>query len=166
MSNGLKSLLSASMKKGMQDAVYIELYQSNLWKSLANQLQRLGYFGSQKYFLAESAEELTHYQMHVDFMNDMGDCADLPKIDAVTDKVNDIGDALEVGYNIELDVYKQYKDFYKKAEDEDVAVAQYILQFIEIQRKAVGHYGDLLAKYKVAESTKELLEFDEHISDV
>ena len=166
MSNGLKSLLSTSMKKGMQDAVYIELYQSNLWKSLANQLQRLGYFGSQKYFLAESAEELTHYQMHVEFMNDMGDCADLPKIDAIADKVSDIGDALEIGYNIELDVYKQYKDFYKKAEDEDVAVAQYILQFIEIQRKAVGHYGDLLAKYKVAETTKELLEFDQHISDV
>jgi len=162
----VKSLLSPSMKKGMQEAVYIELYQSNLWKSLANQLQKLGYFGSQKYFLAESAEELTHYQMHVDFMNDMGDCADLPKIDAVTDKVTDIGGALEVGYNIEMDVYKQYKDFYKKAEDEDVSVAQYLLQFVEIQRKAVGHYGDLLAKYKIAEATKELLEFDQHIQDV
>ena len=162
----VKSLLSPSMKKGMQEAVYIELYQSNLWKSLANQLQRLGYFGSQKYFLAESAEELTHYQMHVEFMNDMGDCADLPKIDAVTDKVTDIGDALEIGYNIEMDVYKQYKDFYKKAEDEDVSVAQYLLQFVEIQRKAVGHYGDLLAKYKIAEATKELLEFDQHIQDV
>lgn len=165
MSN-LKSLLSPAMKKGMQDAVYIELYQSNLWKSLANQLQRLGLFGSQKYFLAESAEELTHYQMHVEFMNDMGDCADLPKIDAVTDKVTDIGDALEIGYNTELDVYNQYKDFYEKAQDEDVSVAQYILQFIEIQRKAVGHYGDLLAKYKIAEQTKEILEFDEHISDL
>ena len=165
MSN-LKSLLSPAMKKGMQDAVYIELYQSNLWKSLANQLQRLGLFGSQKYFLAESAEELTHYQMHVEFMNDMGDCADLPKIDAVTDKVTDIGDALEIGYNTELDVYNQYKDFYEQAEDEDVSVAQYILQFIEIQRKAVGHYGDLLAKYKIAEQTKEILEFDEHISDL
>ena len=162
----VKSLLSPSMKKGMQDAVYIELYQSNLWKSLANQLQRLGFFGSQKYFLAESAEELTHYQMHVEFMNDMGDCAELPKIDAVSDRVNNIGDALQIGYDIELDVYNQYKDFYKKAEDEDVAVAQYLLQFVEIQRKAVGHYGDLLAKYKVAEATKELLEFDEHISDI
>jgi ferritin len=80
--------------------------------------------------------------------------------------VTDIGDALEIGYNTELDVYNQYKDFYKKAEDEDVSVAQYILQFIEIQRKAVGQYGDLLAKYKVAESTKELLEFDQHINDL
>ena len=162
----VKSLLDSDMKKGLQESIYLELYQSNLWKSLANQLQKAGLFGSQKYFLAESAEELTHYQMHVEFMNDMGDCADLPKIDAITDKVSDIGDALEIGYNIELDVYKQYKDFYKKAEDEDVAVAQYILQFIEIQRKAVGHYGDLLAKYKIAETTKELLEFDQHISDV
>ena len=162
----VKSLLSPSMKKGMQDAIYIELYQSNLWKSLANQLQKIGYFGSQKYFLAESAEELTHYQMHVEFMNDMGDCADLPKIDAVTDKITDIGDALEVGYNIEIDVYKQYKEFYEEAADEDVSVSQYLLQFIEIQRKAVGHYGDLLAKYKIAEATKELLEFDQHINDL
>lgn len=165
MSN-LKSLLSPAMKKGMQDAVYAELYQSNLWKSLANQLQKLGLFGSQKYFLSESAEELTHYQMHVEFMNDMGDCADLPKIDAVTDKVTDIGDALEIGYNTELDVYNQYKEFYEKAANEDVSVAQYVLQFIEIQRKAVGHYGDLLAKYKIAEQTKEILEFDQHISDL
>ena len=101
----LKSLLSKDMKEGLQDAVQVELQQSSLWKSLANQMQRLGYFGSQKYFLAESAEELTHYQMHVEFMNDMGDCADLPKIDAVNDKVKTIGDALEIGYEIELDVY-------------------------------------------------------------
>ena len=162
----LKSLLSKDMKEGMQDAIQVELQQASLWKSLANQMQRLGYFGSQEYFLAESAEELTHYQMHVEFMNDMGDCADLPNIDAVNDKVKNIGDALEIGYEIELDVYNQYKEFYEKAEDEDVVVAQYLLQFLEIQRKAVGHYGDLLAKYKVAEETKEILEFDEHINDL
>ena len=163
MSN-LKSLLSPSMKKGLQDAVYIELYQSNLWKSLANQLQRLGYFGSQKYFLAESAEELTHYQMHVEFMNDMGDCADLPKIDAIEDKVKNIGDALEIGYETETDVYNHYKDFAKDALKEDLAVYNFLQQFIDIQVKAVGAYGDLLAKYKIAEETKEILEFDEHIS--
>jgi ferritin len=161
-----KSLLTASMKKGLQDAVQVELQQSNLWKSLANQMQKLGFFGSQKYFLAESAEELTHYQMHVEFMNDMGDCAELPKIEGIADKVNNIGDALEIGYEIELDVYNQYKDFYEKAADEDIVVAQYLLQFLEIQRKAVGHYGDLLAKYKVANETKEILEFDQHISDI
>jgi mRNA interferase RelE/StbE len=83
----LKSLLSASMRKGLQKSIELELYQANLWKSFANQLQRLGYFGSQKYFLEESAEELTHYQIIVDFMNDMGDCASLPEIEAMKDNL-------------------------------------------------------------------------------
>ena len=137
----VKSLLSGKMRKGLQDALYVELYQSNLWKSLANQLQKLGLFGTQKYFLAESAEELTHYHMIVDFMND-------------------IGDSLEIGYETELEVYNQYKKFYQMAEEEDCVVAQFLLQFMEIQRKAVGEYGDLLAKYKIAEESKEILFFD------
>jgi ferritin len=161
----VKSLLSSEMKKGLQDALQIELYQSNLWKHFANQLQRLGLFGSQKYFLAESAEELTHYQIIVDFMNDMGDCASIPAIEAMKDKITNIGDALELGYETELEVYKQYKALYEKAEEEDCVVAQFLLQFMEIQRKAVGSYGDLLAKYAIAKETKEILEFDEHIAD-
>lgn len=161
-----KSLLSASLKKGLQSALQVELYQSNLWKHLANQLQRLGYFGSQKYFLAESAEELTHYQIIVDFINDMGDVASVPAVEAINDKVASIGDALEIGYETELDVLNQYKKLYKQAEEEDCAVGIFLQQFITIQVKAVGQYGDLLAKYKVAEETKELLEFDEHIADV
>lgn len=162
----VKSLLSKDMKEGLQKSIYWELYQSNLWKSLANQLQRLGLFGSQKYFLAESAEELTHYQIIVEFMNDMGDCADLPKIEAITDKVKTIGDALEIGYEIETEVYNHYKDLAKDAMGEDLAVFNFVQQFIDIQVKAVGAYGDLLAKYKIAEETKEILEFDEHISEL
>ena len=161
-----KSLLSANMKKGLQSAIQTELYQSNLWKHLANQLQRLGFFGSQKYFLAESAEELTHYQIIVEFINDMGDVASVPSIDAITDKVESIGDALDIGYATELDVLNQYKKIYKQAEEEDSAVAIFLQQFITIQVKAVGQYGDLLAKYKIAEETKEILEFDQHIADV
>lgn len=161
----VKSLLSANMKKGLQDALQVELYQSNLWKHLANHLQRLGFFGSQKYFMTESAEELTHYQIIADFMNDMGGVADVPAIEPIKDKIETIGDALEIGYETELDVLNQYKDLYKMAEEEDCAVAVFLQQFITIQVKAVGQYGDLLAKYKVAEATKEILEFDEHIND-
>jgi ferritin len=162
----LKSLLSASMKKGLQKSLELELYQANLWKSFANQMQKLGFFGTQKYFLAESAEELTHYQMIVEFMNDMGDCADLPAIDAITEKVKTIGDALEIGYEMEMEVLNHYKKFYNEADEEDCAVGIFLQQFVTIQVQAVGHYGDLLAKYKVAEETKEILEFDEHIADV
>ena len=161
----LKSLLTPSMKKGLQKAIYAELYQSNLWKHIANQLQRLGFFGGQKYFLAESAEELTHYQVFVDFINDMGDVADVPKIDAVEDDIESIATALQVAYDMELDVYNQYKKFYEEAEDEDVTVSIFMQQFVTIQLKAVGTYGDLISRYnKCGTNEAAILEFDRYLS--
>jgi hypothetical protein len=162
----LKNLLSPSMKKGLQKAIYAELYQSNLWKHIANQLQRLGYFGGQKYFLAESAEELTHYQIFVDFINDMGDVADVPKIDAIEDEIDSLAKALQIAYDMELDVYNQYKKFYKEAEDEDCTVGIFMQQFVTIQLKAVGSYGDLISRYnRCGTNEAAILEFDEYLSE-
>lgn len=162
----IKSLLSQSLKKGLQEALQMELYQSSLWKHIANNLQRLGFFGGQKYFLKESAEELTHYQILVDFINDMGSCADMPKIDAVDDSIQSIEDALQVGYEMELEVYNLYKKLYEKAEEEDCSVGQFLLQFIQIQREAVGSYGDLISRYnKCGKNEAAILEFDEYLGE-
>jgi ferritin len=161
----VKNLLSPSMKKGLQKAIYAELYQSNLWKHMANNLQRLGFFGGQKYFLAESAEELTHYQIFVDFINDMGDVADVPKIDAIEDEIESIATALQVAYDTELDVYNQYKKLYEEAEEEDCAVGIFLQQFVTIQLKAVGAYGDLISRYnRCGTNEAAILEFDRYLS--
>ena len=161
----VKNLLSPSMKKGLQKAIYAELYQSNLWKHIANNLQRLGFFGGQKYFLAESAEELTHYQIFVDFINDMGDVADVPKIDAIEDEIDSIATALQVAYDMELDVYNQYKKFYQEADEEDSAVGIFLQQFVTIQLKAVGDYGDLISRYnRCGTNEAAILEFDRYLS--
>jgi len=161
----VKNLLSPSMKRGLQKAIYAELYQSNLWKHIANNLQILGYFGGQKYFLAESAEELTHYQIFVDFINDMGDVADVPKIDAIEDEIDSIATALQVAYDMELDVYNQYKKFYEEADEEDCAVGIFMQQFVTIQLKAVGAYGDLISRYnRCGTNEAAILEFDRYLS--
>jgi ferritin len=161
----VKNLLSPSMKKGLQKAIYAELYQSNLWKHIANQLQRLGFFGGQKYFLAESAEELTHYQIFVDFINDMGDVAEVPKIDAIEDEIDSMAAALQVAYDMELDVYNQYKKFYQEADEEDCAVGIFLQQFVTIQLKAVGDYGDLISRYnRCGTNEAAILEFDRYLS--
>ena len=163
----VKSLLSPSLKKGLQEGLEMELYQSNLWKHIANNLQRLGFFGGQKYFLKESAEELTHYQMNVDFQNDMGDCADVPQIDAIKDKITSIEDALQVGYEMELEVYNLYKKIYEQAEEEDCVVAQFLLQFLSLQKSAVGSYGDLISRYnKCGKNEAAILEFDEYLGEL
>lgn len=162
----LKSLLSKSLLSGLQDVLQIELYQSNLWKHTANHLQKLGFFGSQKYFLKESAEELTHYQIIVDFINDMGSVASMPSIESVKDEIESIGDALQIAYDTEVQVLNMYKKLYKQAEEEDCTVGQFLLQFIEVQRKAIGSYSDLIARYeKCGKNEAAILEFDEYLGE-
>lgn len=162
----LKNLLSKSLQSGLQEVLQMELYQSNLWKHTANHLQRLGFFGSQKYFLKEAAEELTNYQMIVDFINDMGSVAEMPTIEAVKDKIESIEDALEIAYNTEVEVLDMYKKLYKKAEDEDCTVGQFLLQFIMLQRQAVGAYSDLISRYeKCGKNEAAILEFDEYLGE-
>ena len=160
------SLLSPELKAALMLGLTQELVQSSLWKSLANQMQRLGYFGTQKYFTKESAEELGHYQIIVDFMNDLGDMADVPMIEAPTAVAGEIGDALVIAYNKEVEVYNLYKSIYALAVQSDSVVAQFLLQFLQIQKEAVGAYGDLISRYKVADATREILEFDEYIGEL
>ena len=77
----LKDLLSTKIKEWLEKSIKSELTASHTYKHVANQLQRFGYFGGQKYFLKESADELTHYQLIADYCNDMGWVAPLPQIE-------------------------------------------------------------------------------------
>ena len=160
------SLLSPSLKAALMQGLTQELVQASLWKSLANQMQRYGFFGTQKYFTKESAEELGHYQIIVDFMNDLGDMAEVPAIEAPTAKAEEIGDALVIAYNKEVEVYNLYKTIYALAVSQDAVVAQFLLQFLNIQKEAVGAYGDLISRYATANKTSEILEFDEYIGEL
>lgn len=159
-----KNLLTAEITDWLQKSIASELFASHLYKHLANQLQRLGYFGAQKFWLKESADELTHYQIHVDFMNDMGSVAMLPAIQPIKETINSIEDALAIAYKTEMDLLNQYKEFYKIAEEQDCIVDIYLHQFIDIQRKAVGEYGDLISRYtRCGKNEAAILEFDEYL---
>ncbi len=160
----IKSLLSENVKSILDKSIESELYASNLYKYLANQMQRLGFFGTQKYFLNESADELTHYQKIVDFINDNGDVALMPKVDAISDEVTSIGVALQIAYETELSLLKDYKQYYLEVMKEDVAVAIFLQEYVMIQVKSVGEYMDLIATYNVAEKTQEILQFDNEIN--
>jgi len=137
----------------LDDAVHSELYASNLYKHIANELQRIGYFGANKFFLNESADELKHYQLHVEFQNDVGTVANIPAIEAMNESIKTLSDAVELGYETELELYNNYKKWYKQAEYDPV-VQQFLLQFLEIQRLSVGEYGDLLARIQLVDQDK------------
>ena len=148
-----KMIISADCKKMLDEAIHSELYASNLYKHIANQLQRIGYFGATKFFLKESADELEHYQRHVEFQNDVGTVAKVPMIEAMNDTIETLSDAIETGYETEMELYNSYKGWYGRASDDPV-VQQYLLQFLEIQRTSVGEYGDLLARIDLVDQDK------------
>lgn len=162
----VKDLLTQKIKSRLEMSLHSELYASNLYKHLANQLQRIGYFGAQKYYLSESADELTHYQILVDFCNDMGWVAPMPSIEAIKTPIGSIEAALGAQYKAEYDLLKEYEEFYDIAEEQDCITGQFLLQFLEIQRKSVGEVGDLIARYNRCGSNEAaILEFDEYLGE-
>jgi ferritin len=146
-------IISQECKDMLDDAVHSELYASNLYKHIANELQRLGYFGATKFFLKESADELVHYQLHVEFQNDVGTVAKVPMIEAMNDPIKSLSDAIETGYETELELYNDYKKWYSQTSDDPV-VQQFLLQFLEFQRTSVGEYGDLLSRIQLMDGDK------------
>jgi ferritin len=146
-------IISQECKDMLDDAVHSELYASNLYKHIANELQRIGYFGTSKFFLKESADELAHYQVHVEFQNDVGTVAKVPMIEAMNESIKTLSDAIETGYETELQLYNDYKKWYGEASDDPV-VQQFLLQFLEIQRTSVGEYGDLLSRIQLVDGDK------------
>lgn len=148
-----KMIISADCKKMLDEAVHAELYASNLYKHIANQLQRLGYFGASKFFLNESADELKHYQLHVEFQNDVGTVAKVPMVEAMNETIETFSDAIETGYETELELLNNYQSWYAEAADDPI-VQQFLLQFLEIQRRSVGEYGDLLARIQLVDQDK------------
>ena len=139
------SLLKPEVKQVLDELYRHELYASHLYRHVANQLQRLGYFGGQKFFAGESADELEHAHRHEDFQNDRGSVATVPALPAVTAKIGTLYDAISLGYKTERELCDKYASAYVMTASDPMA-QQFLLQFLEIQRKSTGEYGDLLAR--------------------
>ena len=74
-------------------------------------------------------------------------------IEAMNEPIKTLSDAIETGYETELQLYNDYKKWYGQASDDPV-VQQFLLQFLEIQRTSVGEYGDLLARIQLVDQDK------------
>jgi ferritin len=145
-------LLDKATEDMLNRAVRSELYASHLYKHIANQCQRIGFFGAQKFFAGESADELEHYQKIADYMNDRGTTAKIPALEACVETVTGLVDAMELGYETELELMRDYEKFYRECKC--VTTQQFLLQFLETQRKSVGEYGDWLSRMKIVSNDR------------
>lgn len=124
----------------------------------------MGYFGAQKHFLKESAEEVEHYQKVVDFINDGGLLVDIGSVDAVSVTAKTLGDLLEAAYNQEVVTEDKYSELASMCMGDDHVVYDFAIHVLQHQRKSVGEYGDLLARYEtVKDNTSGILTIDKEL---
>lgn len=150
----LKPLINHAAEKILRDAVHAELHASNLYKHLSNQCQRLGLFGAAKYFANESSEELDHYAKIAQYFNDRGSVAPISAIEAIDEPIQDLEAALQLAYEFEVDLGQNYEKWYSTTLSNDPTTAQFLLQFLEIQRESVGAFGDWLTRLALVEGDK------------
>lgn len=146
----IKSLLGIAANTVLTEAIAEELHASQLYKHLANQCQRIGLFGAAKKFRDESSDELTHYQLIADYMNDRGGVAMLPDIEAIDEPVTSLVGAIKSAYDAETSLGSKYAKWYSSILSVDPITAQFLLQFLEFQRKSIGEYGDWLSRLELA----------------
>lgn len=159
-----KQLISKPLKATLDKLANLELYNSHLYKHLANLCQMMGYFGAQKHFLEEAEEEVKHYQAVVDFLNDAGVLADIGSIDAVKVTAKTLGDLLEAAYNQEVVTEEKYSDLANMCMGDDHVVFDFAIHVLQHQRKSVGEYGDLIARYEtVKDNTSGILTIDKEL---
>ena len=153
-----KQLIPNSSLKIINEAIHAELSAFYLYKHLANQCQRLGLFGASKHFQQESADEMTHYQKHAEFLNARGTVAQLPTIDGIEDGVGGLMDALKTALEAEIDLGDSYAEWYGKLAISDPITAQFLLQFLEIQRLSIGEYTDWVQRLTIANDNVILID--------
>jgi len=160
------NLLSQAITQLLNDALHAELSAFYQYRNLSNQCQRLGYFGAAKFFKSESTDEAEHAKRIEDYFNDRGSVAGLPELSETSDKITTLEQALTLAYNTELDLNKSYSTWYAQSLAKDITTAQFLLQFIEIQRKSVGEYADWLQRLSlVSDDSCGILLIDKELGE-
>lgn len=160
----MKNLLTPQIEAILQKAVAAELYASHLYRHVANQAQRLGLFGAAKFFRAAAEEELAHYQRLADYFNDRGCVAKVAAVPAINEPIANLHDAIDLAYDTEVQLGADYSGWY--ATCGCVITQQFLLFFLEEQRKAVGEFGDWLSRIELAgDDRAAILAIDRELGD-
>jgi ferritin len=157
----MESLLTPTEQTELNKFGLLELTASHTYLHLANRMKTLGYFGAEKFFAGESEDERKHYARHEDFMNKFNCELTVEGLSSITSDVKDIKEALEMAYQMEVDLLNEYEKSCKLP-DLSIKVVLLLQEFVEIQVDAVGEYGDLLTRLAL---TDNMLLFDQELGN-
>jgi len=154
----LTPLLGKDMADIINGAASAELQAVQFYTHLSVKCQAIGLLGAAAFFESESMEERRHFRLHQQFMNDLNLTIEIRDLDAEDIQVTDLETALKAAYDVEVDLLGNYNRWQHSAHIQmDYVLVQHLWQFIEIQRKSVGEYGDWLNRLERAGDTGAIL---------
>lgn len=112
-------VLSEKLEGLLNEQVYNEMYNSNLYLRLSHYFDNLELLGFSTYFSQHSTEEKQHAQMVLDFMGDMNCDLKPMEVPASTEKVGSPNEACLLYLNAELKTTDQLNKISKAALEED-----------------------------------------------
>ena len=131
----------------LEQRIQGELSAEAMYRQLCANMQNIGFFGAAKFFLKEAEQEVKHFQKIVDYCNDLGVLPEISNTFANI-RVESLKDAFKVAYDAELNLLNEYKKLAEKCIGTP-ELFYFVQEFIKEQVKAVGEYGDLLARIEL-----------------
>jgi ferritin len=105
-----------------------------------------------------------HYQKVVDFLNDAGAMTDFGAVKAISVKGKTLGDLIGAAYDQEVYTEQAYAELADMCMGDDHVVFDFAIHVLQHQRKSVGEYGDLLARYEtVKDNSSGILTIDKEL---
>jgi ferritin len=138
----------------------IEFEQVAFYKQLSAVANKLGFLKAEKYFLAESQEEATHFDKWQDYIVGRGNDFEVPSIEAPSDSSKDLYQLIESALSKEIEVSEMYSEAAIKVMALDQLVYQEMLDFLKIQNEAIKTYTDYCAVLEDLDKAGQLVAED------
>lgn len=124
-----------------------ELKAERMYRNFANLANFAGLSGAEDYFWHEAKYEGKHITKLCLFLNDSGVSYAIPNTpDMELPEGARLIDLLRKAYEAEVELYDSWQALCKACGMDDITVHNLCLQFVEIQRKSVADYSDLIAR--------------------
>lgn len=141
-----------------------ELKAERMYRDFANLANFAGLFGAEEYFRHEAKDEGEHMGKLCAFLNDAGVSYPVPNTpDMELPEGARLIDLLRKAYEAELELYDSWQALCKACGMDDITVHNLCLQFVEIQRKSVADYSDLIARL---EQEGDIYAFDQYMKSL
>lgn len=135
----------------------LELGQTSFYKRLAQQANKTGFLLAEKYFVAESIEENTHFLGWQNYVNGRGNDFCIPSVEEYDIDAKDLTELINLSLEKEIDVSMAYNEAYSELLSLDVPTAIKAIEYITIQTAAVAIYKDYAATFSGLDKSGQLV---------